>query len=188
MTTIEVSEISKMSLYELQRAVKNNTYSVGEIRTAYSTLRERARGRGRTVTSAKNQAAFGTESKAPKFSTEKQLKNTSDLLRELHDINKYLNSYRSTVKGLEQHRENTIAGARKFGIDVNNDNYTEYLEFMEWFKNSEYAVKYDSGSTAVRQAFNNQSINGNDLQRAWNEYKRTMQAKRSAAGSDKIRK
>lgn len=188
MTTIELNEISKMSLFELQRAVASNSFSVSEMRTAYSTLRERARGRGRTVSSAKNQSEFGTQASPPKFSTEKQLKTTSDLLRELHDVNKYLNSYKSTVKGLEKHRENTIKGAAKWGIEVTKQNYKEFLDFMEWFKNSEYAVKYDSGASTVRQAFNNQNADSNEIRAAWLRYKEAMQAERSTTGNDIIRK
>lgn len=187
MTTIELNEISKMSLYELQGAVKNNTYSMTEIRTAYSALRERARGRTRTVTSAKNQAAFRTE-KPRQFATEKQLKTNSDLLRELHDVNQYLNSYRSTVKGLEKHRENTIAGAAKWGINVTNENYADYLEFMEWFRSSEYAVSYDSGSSAVKNAFNGENVDSNAIRKAWEEYKAAMQIPPSITGTGVITK
>ena len=187
MTTIELNEISKMSLYELQGAVKNNTYSMTEIRTAYSTLRERARGRTRTVTSARNQAAFRTE-KPRQFATEKQLKTNSDLLRELHDINKYLNSYRSTVKGLEKHREDTIKGAAKWNITVTNENYPEYLDFMDWFKDSEFATAYDSGSSEVKNAFNGENVDGNEIRKAWEKYKATMQNPPSKTGAGVITK
>lgn len=187
MTNIDVNDISGMSYYQLQGALKSGEFSIEEMRQAYSTLRERARGRSRTVTSAKNRGLYDVET-PPKFATAKQLKNPSDLLRELHDVNRYLGSYRSTVKGLEKHKQDTIAGAQKWGIDVNNDNYKEYLNFMNWFRSSEYSVKYDSGSTAVKNAFNNQRAGKNEIARAWAKYKAGMSEGRSQTGAARVRK
>ena len=78
---------------------------------------------------------------------------TNALAHAVADVNKYLNSKKSTITGQKEIREKLINVANKMGFDISQDEYIKFRQFMEWFKNSEFAKLYDSDAPELPQAF-----------------------------------
>ena len=174
--------------------IKNATYNqivgmlntgnldVKELRRAYSQLRDIAEKRIKRVSTEEVTKEFGTvdvyDENGVYFRKIKNISTTSELVRELADMTRFLRSKRSTVKGLRKQREQTIWKAEKLGFDVNERNYLDFIKFMRWFKSSEYAKLYDSDSPEVQEVFNS----GATTEADWKElFKAYAAAERKAA-------
>jgi hypothetical protein len=145
---MKYSDIAGMSLNRLKKAVVSGELSVPEIKTAYTSLRRTAMQRERRVGAAAIVKEFGNTDREY-FRKPSTLNTTADLLRELADVNRYLKSKRSTITGLKEQRKNVINSVQEMGFDVDNENYSDFIKFMNWFRASEYSMKYDSYSEEV---------------------------------------
>lgn len=152
MKWVSRSQIQKMSYQELGKALTSGRISEKRLRSAYSELRSVAMKREKTL--SKRGAEFGVE-KEQSFMKLKNITSTSNLLKELADVNRFLNKSTSTITGLKEQREKVIGRAQEAGVDVNYKNYADWLRFLKWFKESQYSLIYDSDSEAVAEAFNN---------------------------------
>ena len=168
MKWISRAQIQKMSYQELGKAVASGQISEKRLRSAYSSLRSVAMKRVSTL--EKRGGEFGVE-KAPDFMKIKNLPTTSSLLKELADVNRFLNRKTTTVTGLKQQRETVIQQAQKAGVEVDYSNYTDWIRFLNWFKDSQYSMLYDSDSEAVAEVFNSsQSASKEDWERLMLEF------------------
>ena len=161
-------KIAGMSYTQLTRLVDSGRISVKELRSTYSQLRTTAKSRERTVSRESVVEQFGNVDRQ-NFRVSKNLVTTSELLHELADVGKFLRSQRSTVTGLKEQREQIIDQMEQQGFDIDKDNYKEFIEFMRWFKSSEYSKLYDSDSEEVSEVFNSGETNPADWKKLFEE-------------------
>ena len=94
---------------------------------------------------------------------------TNALAHAVADVNKYLNSKKSTITGQKETREKLLAVADQMGFQVDESNYIKFRQFMDWFKNSKFAKIYDSDSPELPEAFE-QGASPEDWQRLFEEF------------------
>lgn len=176
MAFISYTQVSKMSYNQLTKALSSGEVTEKYLRSAYSALRAKATRREKSVSRAKVVNEFGNTDREY-FRKSANLPTTSELLHELVDVNKFLGSKRSTITGLKQQRENTINAAEKMGFDVDRDNYKDFVDFMKWFKSSEYAKLYDSDSEEVAEVFNSTVATAKDWKKAFKAYQNRQETR-----------
>lgn len=123
-----------------------------ELRKYYSRARQTALKRVKAVEGT--ELAFVRN--RPEFRTIKQTVTTSDLVREIADVNKFLNA-QTTMTGRRQHRDSVIASLNAKGIDfVNASNFNRWTQFMDWARSTNIIGKnggYDSEADEVEETF-----------------------------------
>ena len=165
---ISNAKIAGMSYTQLTQLVDAGRISVKDLRSTYSQLRTTAKSRERTVSRETVVEQFGNVDRQ-NFRTTKNLVTTSELLHELADVGKFLRSQRSTVTGLKEQREQIIDRMEQQGFDIDRDNYRDFINFMQWFKSSEYSKLYDSDSEEVSEVFNSGETNPADWKQLFEE-------------------
>lgn len=161
-------QISGMSYTELGKALTSGAVTVERLKSYYVDARRKAMSREKRRQSVGDE--FG-ELDSQYFTKLKNLTTTNSLLHEIHDVNKFLGSKKSTITGLKQIRENTINRAESLGFDLNYENYSDWVRFMNWFKSSEFAKAFDSSSEELAEAFNNaDSASPKDWAKALEEF------------------
>lgn len=139
-----------MTVNQVVKALSSGDVTMKELRKEYSRLRSIAQKRiGRIEKSA---IPF-TKGARPYFSKLSNIVTERDLVREYAELSRFIESPSSTAKGRRETREKTIDTLQKRGFNVNNNNYMQFLNFIEWFKHSEYAAKYDSNADIVQEVF-----------------------------------
>lgn len=166
---ISNTKIAGMSYNQLTRLVDSGRISVKELRSTYSQLRTTAKSRERTVGRESVVEQFGNAERQ-NFRPSKNLVTTSELLHELADVGKFLTSQRSTITGLREQREHIIDRVNSQGFEVDERNYRDFIEFMQWFNASEYAKKYDSDSEEVNEVFNSGASSPAEWQALFSAY------------------
>lgn len=169
-------KIAGMSYTQLTRLVDSGRVSVKELKSAYTQLRTAAKSRERTVSKEDVQQQFGNF-ESNNFRQLKNLVTTSELLHELADVGRFLRSDRSTITGLKEQRENLIDTMSSQGFDIDESNYRDFIEFMKWFKASEFSKLYDSDSEEVSEVFNSGAASPSD----WKELFREISSRGAAA-------
>lgn len=144
--------LATLNYNQLKKALATGQVTEKQIKRHYSDIRKTAVSRQRNVLK-KAGDEFG-EIEKETFVKVRDIITTDQLLRETADINKYLRSSKSTITGLKFQREKIIEKAEELGFDIDEDTYTKWLKFMNWFKNSEFSKVYDSSSEEVAEAFN----------------------------------
>lgn len=145
-------KIQEMNYSQLGKALVSGQVTEKQLRRYYREARTKANRRYKDIV-RKTKGEFGDIQKVS-FMKEKDLPTTQALLREIHDVNKYLSGRSSTITGLKIQRESIIETAEKLGVDINEGNYRQWLDFLNWFNNSEFAKFFDSSSEEVAEAFN----------------------------------
>lgn len=146
------AQLRRMSYNDLGKAVTSGELTVKRLQSYYTGARRTAMSRQRTI-ETRTHGEFG-ELQKESFTKLRNLRNTSDLLHEIADVNKFLEAKRSTITGLKEVRESVMTRAEQMGFDVDYGNYADYIRFMNWFQNSEFAKYYDSDSEEVMEVFN----------------------------------
>ena len=164
-------KISQMSVNQMSKLISTGELTEKRLRQAYSYLRSKAMSREKRVGTERVVSEFGNTEREY-FRKSKSLTTTSQLIREIADVNRYLRSPRSTITGLKQQRSKTINAANSFGFDVDESNYPDFAKFMQWFKSSEFALKFDSGSEEVAEVFNSEAAGPRDWRRLFEAYSR----------------
>lgn len=141
-----------MNYVQLTKAFTSGQISEKQLRSYYKEASRTARRRYRDV-QKRSKGEFGELAKQT-FVKERNITTTQQLLKEIHDVNKYLSGKTSTITGLKNQREQIIETAERLGVDISESNYREWLDFLNWFNNSEYAKYFDSSSEEVAEAFN----------------------------------
>lgn len=153
-----IETIKNASYNQIVGMLNTGNLQEKELRRAYSQLRDIAEKRIKRVSTEEVTKEFGTvdlyDENGVYFRKIKNIATTSELVRELADMTRFLRSKRSTVTGLRKQKEQTIWQGEKLGFNIDEDNYLDFIKFMKWFKSSEYAKKYDSDSEEVQEVFN----------------------------------
>ena len=158
-------KIQELNYSQLGKALVSGQVTEKQLRRYYREARARANRRYKDIV-RKTKGEFGEIQKVS-FMKEKDLPTTQSLLREIHDVNKYLSGRSSTITGLKIQRESIIEKAEQLGVDINEGNYRQWLDFLNWFKNSEFAKFFDSSSEEVAEAFNmSEGANPSDWSKA----------------------
>ena len=97
-------------------------------------------------------------------------KTKGELLKELSEVSKFLKMKTSTIKGQKEAREIVLGNMKKYGFEVKKEDYTKLRKFMKWFKQSEFAKKYDSTSPVVQEVFNSEQATPEDWKKAFEQY------------------
>lgn len=170
----QLESIQNMNLQELGQSVTSGEFSIADLRRAYSQMRDIAVKRVQRLTSAKNVAQFGKPNlymeNGEYFRKTKFIKGEGELLKEIADVSKFLQSKRSTITGLKETRETIIENMQEQGFEIDRSNYVQFLEFMKWFKSSEFAKKYDSDSPVVSEVFNSEKASPEDWREAFEKF------------------
>lgn len=173
-TQAQLESIQNMNLQELGQSVTSGDFSIADLRRAYSQMRDIAVKRVQRLTSAKNVAQFGKPNlymeNGEYFRKTKFIKGEGELLKEIADVSKFLQSKRSTITGLRETRETIIENMQEQGFEIDRSNYVQFLEFMKWFKSSEFAKKYDSDSPVVSEVFNSEKASPEDWREAFEKF------------------
>ena len=121
-----------------------------ELRKYYSRARQTALKRVKAVEGT--ELAFVRN--RPEFRTIKQTVTTSDLVREIADVNKFLGG-KTTKTGRREHRDSVINSLHEKGIDfVTTENFNRWTEFMDWARSSGVIGRgFDSESDEVEETF-----------------------------------
>ncbi len=142
-------QIQGMSYNQLGNLLASGEISEKRLRSYYTDARSKAVSRNRSV----QRSEFGKTAESETFMKLRNLTTQSALLHEIADVNKYLGSKRSTIGGQREIRRNYIENARENGMNIDESNYDKWIRFITWFKESEYALAYDSDAEEVEQAF-----------------------------------
>lgn len=121
-----------------------------ELRKYYSRARQTALKRIKAVEGT-NLAFVQNKSE---FRTIKQMVTTSDLVREIADVNRFL-SGKTTKAARREHRNTVINTLHSKGITfVNSENFNRWTRFMDWARSSGIIGRgYDSESDEVEETF-----------------------------------
>lgn len=136
------------------KEIAKGTITEKELRQQYAKLRSVATKRIQRI--EKSDIPF-IKGHAPFFMKTKDIVTLQALVRELADIERFLESPSSTRKGRVEQRRKTLDTLKKRGFDVEEKDYLRFINFMEWFKNSEYSAKYDSNADIVQDVFDSAS-------------------------------
>ena len=164
---VYTEDIQKMTFNQLAKALVSGELTEKRLRSYYTDARRKAVDRNRRV----QKSEFGKIAEAERFMTLKNLPTQSALLHEIADVNRYLNSKRSTISGQRDLKERYIETAQQHGMNVDGENYFKWIDFLKWFKESAYALAYDSDSEEVETAFEEGSTPA-DWERVFSAYAR----------------
>ena len=165
MSYISNKQLQKLSFNQLVKLVDAGQLTEKRLRSYYTEARKLATGRERR----RQASEFGDILDKEVFRKQKSLITTSDLLHEIADVNKFLNKKTSTVTGLKEQREQTIETLSQHGIDIDEDQYNDWIMFMKWFKNSKYSIIFDSDSEEVAEVFE-QGSNSSDWKALFEQF------------------
>lgn len=157
------------SITELGKALSAGQISEKTLRRVYNERRRTARRRLATVSSEAVKAEFGNQPDEY-FQRSQNLVTTSQLVHALVDVNKFMRSGESTISGLRHQKEQYIERAQERGLPVDESNYTSWIQFIRWFKNSQYALLYDSDSEEVEEAFS-EGVTPADWEQAFRSFR-----------------
>ena len=116
-SAFDIEKIQNLSYQELGKAVVSGDYSLKQLRQAYSQMRSTAQKRIQRLNKPENIRQFGQPEKEF-FRTTKALTTSSELLKEIKDISKFLTNKGSTITGLKERRDFTINKMQEYGFDV----------------------------------------------------------------------
>lgn len=162
-------QLSEMSFNKLAYGVSTGIINEKRLKDYYTSARKTAMSRNARTTKT---SEFGTIEKKD-FAKLRDLKNLNDLLHEIHDVNKYLNTKSSTITGLKELREEQLKIFHEYKMDfVNESNYGRFVDFLKWFRSSEYFKYFDSNDKEVRDIFEKagEGATEEDWERLFNEF------------------
>lgn len=169
-----IERIQNLSYLELGKAVTAGEFTTKMLRQAYSQMRSVAVKRYERISSEKNVKQFGEPSlhfnNGEYFRKTKYIVGQAELLKEIKDVSRFLKSKTSTVAGLREKRANTLNQMSERGFEISNENYLKFIEFMKWFKASEFSKQLDSDHPVVAEIFNSERATPEDWRRAFEAY------------------
>lgn len=122
---------------------------VKEVRKEYTRLRDIAQKRLKRLAAAgyKNTEVYQRNYKH--YPLLKNIKSSSELAQRLSDLSRFIESRRSTVKGIKDTRTQALKTLHEHGYKfVTAENYGEFAQFMESYRNNLLDMEYDSGDAA----------------------------------------
>ena len=151
-TKQQMESLRGMKYPEMLQKLNKGTLTESMLRKYYSSARKTAMKRLKTL--SEKGGAFGAVYNND-FLTLKELGNKEALLKEIRDVNAFLNTKRTTLTGLKKERSFVIEYFGKAGFNITNESYPDFVRFMEWFKDSEFVKLIDSDHAFLAEAFNN---------------------------------
>lgn len=171
---LQIEKIQGMKVSELGQSVSSGEFTIKDLRRAYTQMRDIAVKRIQRLTSERNVKQFGKPNlyieNGEYFRKTKNIIGEGELLKEIADISKFLTSKSSTITGLKEKRQTILDRMAEEGFDIDKSNYLEFLEFMKWFKASEFSKKFDSTSPVVSEIFNSEKATPEDWRKAFEAY------------------
>lgn len=98
-----------------------------------------------------------------------ELENNRDMVHQIADALRYYNSKSYTRKQRLEQRATAIAKLAEHGIHISPDQWDDWRRFIQWFKHTEFASKYDSDSQVTQEVFQKGS-NAEEWEKAFREY------------------
>ena len=149
------------------KALESGAVSEKELRSAYSRLRTRINRQVKAI--AKSDVGFA-RGEANYFRAQKNLVTTRDLVSEVSQAIAFATGARYTIRGRREIRDKALHTLASHGIYLTADQWMEWVNFMQWFKQTEYAALYDSDSEAVMEVFE-QGSTAKEWERAFREWR-----------------
>lgn len=171
-SAFDIEKIQNLSYQELGKAVVSGDYSVKQLRQAYSQMRSTAQKRIGRLNKPENIKQFG-EPEEEIFRTVKNLPTTSELLKEIKDVSRFLQTKGSTIKGQRERRNYTVNLFKEAGFNITNKDYPDLKRFLKWFKASEFSKKFGSDQPETAEVWNSEKPNEEDWRRAFEQLKET---------------
>lgn len=144
---------SSTSLRNLSAAYERGMVSEKELRRLYTLQYASSQARVKAI--GKSELPFTREEALPVFRSGKTLASAADVLKALVDINKWFSSSSSTVTGRREIRKETIETVNREifkGQEVlNKGNYSDWIDFWSWFRETGKNKLYASGASAVQE-------------------------------------
>lgn len=171
----QIEKLQNSSLNQLGRMIQSGKMSIKQMRQAYTQMRDIAQKRVKTLNKERNVREYGKQNlyieNGEYFRKLKSITSESELLKEMVDLSTFLKSKLSTVTGLKEKKRKIIKQYTEKGIDMSGIDYVKFLEFLKWFKTSEYAKKIPSDVPIVKEVFDS-SPNGTkeDWEKAFKEF------------------
>lgn len=142
--------IKGLTYNQLVTALSKGEITEKELRRQYTVYSNLANAQIKRI--EKSDVPFYTDK--PFFMKSRNIVTTRALLHEIASLNKFTSSKNYTLSGRRATREKTLNTLReRYGISLSGDEYGRFIRFMEWFKNTELAVKYDSDADIVVDVF-----------------------------------
>ena len=140
---------------QLAADINKGVITEKELASAYSRLRKNVMAQIRKI--QKSDIPF-LAGKVPAPPTIKDLRgplgvNTKALLYETSEMLKFVKGKSYTMPQRKEQRRKAVAALNARGIEINESDWGKWREFIEWFKNTEYAALYDSDSDVTQEIF-----------------------------------
>lgn len=156
---------------QLAADINKGVITEKELASAYSRLRKNVMAQIRKI--QKSDIPF-LSGKIPAPPTIKDLRgplgvNTKALLYETSEMLKFVKGKSYTMPQRKEQRRKAVAALNARGIEINESDWGKWREFIEWFKNTEYAALYDSDSEVTLEVFEqgSNSFDWNKLFKEW---------------------
>lgn len=145
---------SSTSLRNLTAAFERGMVSEKELRRLYNLQYASSQARVKAI--GKSDLPFTREEALPVFHSVRDLKSNEDILKALVDINRWFSGRSSTVTGRRAIRKETIETVNqeifKGQPVLNKENYSDWIDFWSWFRETGKEKLYASGASAVQDA------------------------------------
>ena len=163
-------DIDYSSVNKIASALRRGKITNKDIIKRYIKTREKV------IKQIKSEIPFtkGDKPKPPPISTFKTNLGDVDmraLIRELASMEKFTKSSGYTVRGRKATRKRTIKTLKERGINISEDEYMNWVEFIKWFRFSAWSALYDSDSERTQQVYEEGS-NASEWNMLFEEYAR----------------
>lgn len=171
----QIQKLQNMNLNELLKALDTGTYSKSDMRKAYTQMRDIAVKRIKRLNTEANIRKYGKQNlyieNGEYFKKLKGITSDTELIKELREVSTFLKSSASTVTGQKAKKKKIMETIESEGGKISDSEYPKFLEFLKWFKSSEYAKKIGSTEAIVSEVFNSsQSGNPEGWRKAFDQY------------------
>ena len=163
---VNFTTLRESTYLQLGKMVTSGAISEAALRNFYRTERRKAQSRISKLKSKKVIAEYGPQD-IPKFMQEKNLITMSSLLHEIADLNRFLNKRTSLISGLKHEKQYRLEYLQSEGVDVTDENYLKWDEFIKWFNLSEYSKKFEYVDETVGEVFEEAMRNEKSSPKDW---------------------
>ena len=165
--------IRESTYTQLGKLVSSGEITEAALRNYYRTEVKKARNRISKLKNPRIEREYGKQD-LPRFMSLRNLTTTSALLHEIADLNRFLNKRTSLESGLKHEKNYRMEYLKSEGINVSEDNYLLWDEFIKWFNLSEYSKKFEYVDEVVGEVFedaiNNEKITPADWEKLFERY------------------
>lgn len=120
-----------------------------EVRKEYTRLRDISQKRLKRLAAAGYANTDIYKKNIKHYPKLKDIKTKAELAQRLSDLSRFIASRMSTVKGIKDTRSHRIRTLHEHGFTfVNDSNYADFAEFMEFYREQLLDMEYDSGDAA----------------------------------------